>query len=75
MFLEWNNESIVKIWKENPDLLYPVEKDIDFEKYRRAIGLAFDVDPKIVDHVYNRDYISNNYLVKKTFNELNYIQY
>ena len=45
-----------KIRKDDPDLLLPVE-DEDREKFYQALSLAFDVDPKIIRHIGDRDHL------------------
>ena len=50
-------DEIRKIWADNPDLLSPVDNEDDeiVDKFYRVLELAFDVDPKIIDRIGNRD--------------------
>jgi len=58
-------DEIRRIWSENPELLLPVEYEDNDDregdgnegKFYRALELVFDVDPRIIDHICNRDHL------------------
>ncbi len=45
------------VWAANPDLLCAVDDDEDHDKFVRALGLAFDVSPELMERIANRDHL------------------